>query len=201
MPAYCQKQDVNCNAVLGAITIGIGFSQLRRIVWQLWYTVHFTVDVQQTTKNIGGRFVDVDETGTPLVTDMVYGTWSKRSYGTNHWHFPELPWLLDTIHEMCYRRASKVKILNWKFEFEPDNIPDKLKKNCMFKNNSNIVAWTVFNAKSLPKNENSNIAEQFNSIMVKTNEAKRINFSLSQSYSNRVNVAVMQHSSGVISKK
>lgn len=67
------------------------------------------------------------------------------------------------------------------------------KMECLKKNQT-----MVFNA-NLLKNENFNIAEQFNSIIAKAIGGKRINLFLGQSYSNRVNAAFIQHSSGWIS--
>lgn len=84
---------------------------------------------------------------------------------------------------------------------EVDNIAQKLKSNGILDKILNILARIISNAKNLLLNENSNIAEQFNSIAAKFIGGKRINFSLSQSYSCRINAAVVQHNSGAVSTK
>lgn len=45
-------------------------------------------------------------------------------------------------------------------------------------------------------NETSNIAEQFNSIIVKYTGAKRVNFAKSNSFNGRAKLAVLQHNTG-----
>lgn len=105
-PSSATMPDINYNAVLGSTLAGIGFSQLQEVfanmdipcMSQPTYDVKQTrvfQDMSATVKHCMMEAVEeeklaaiqsnnVDENGTPLVTVVVDGTWSKRSYGTNY---------------------------------------------------------------------------------------------------------------------
>lgn len=71
-----------------------------------------------------------------------------------------------------------------------------MKANNCFNYILDALARLRLNAKSILLNENSNVAEQFNSLIVKYTGAKRVNFSKKQSFAGRCKLAVLQHNTG-----
>lgn len=70
----------------------------------------------------------------------------------------------------------------------------------LMKSNSSLILDALsrlrLNARSVLLNENTDIAEQFNSLIVKYNGGKRVNNSKKQSFTGRSKIAVLQHNTG-----
>lgn len=99
----CEKMDVNYSAILGSITIGIGFSQLAEIsaIMDIPFMSHSTYDNiqkiigthQEAVVGVSMREAveeeiaeaikrgNLDENGIPLLTVVADCAWSHRSYG------------------------------------------------------------------------------------------------------------------------
>lgn len=63
----------------------------------------------------------------------------------------------------------------------------------MFREIKNVFQRLALHSQSLYHNVDTNVCEQFNSIVAKTIGGKRINFSLGRSFDNRCHAAVIQH--------
>lgn len=101
-----QKRDINYDAVLGATLAGVGFSQLEKLLGNMnmscMSSSHYSNRqklVQDDLEHVAKKCMleaaeeekvaaidrgSVDQNGTPIVTVVVDGTWSKRSYGANY---------------------------------------------------------------------------------------------------------------------
>lgn len=85
----------------------------------------------------------------------------------------------------CTKKKSK----------DPDLV-QIMKVNNSFNPILDALSRVRLNARSILLNESSNVAEHFNSLIVKYTGGKRVNYSKKQSFTGRTKIAVLQHNTG-----
>ncbi|XP_037047882.1 uncharacterized protein LOC119082468 [Bradysia coprophila] len=94
-------------------------------------------------------------------------------------------------HEKCNSYFCKKK------DSKERNLLTVMKKDSTFNSILEAMSRVRSNARSYLLNENTNIAEQFNGLIVKYTGGKRVNFSKSKSFTGRSKLAVLQHWTGI----
>ncbi|KAF2904432.1 hypothetical protein ILUMI_01741 [Ignelater luminosus] len=155
-------------AVIGCVSVGIGHIQLNEFCASL--------DMPEENKKLMKEAAaeearlalergDIDKNGTPVISVIVDGAWSKRSYRTNYNASSGVETISIGLHSTIYKKISQIN--------------ERL----------------VINAESLLYNVDTNSAETYNSVVAKFVGGKRINYSLKGSYETRCKAAAISFNS------
>ncbi|KAF2896350.1 hypothetical protein ILUMI_09813, partial [Ignelater luminosus] len=114
---------------------------------------------------------NVDKNGVPCITVVADGCWSKRSYRTNYN-------ALSGAGAIVRKQFGEI-LYN---EHVENLIPSIQSSKDFFKNLQTIIFSVSKQARSLIYDLDSNIVEQYHSVVAKFVGGKRINYSKSNSY-------------------